>query len=222
MTPNQRSYRLVCLFVTVCLLIVAKSPAAENHHGEIPRPVTVADAIRMTRLGVPSYMDDDVFGSGVAVFSPNGKRFAVILKKGDLGHNSNSYSVLVFKTAHALYSRKPEAVVTMSSSSNREAIIGLKWLGGSDTLSFIGENRGTSPQVYAFHLTTKLIEQLTHHPTPVISYDVSEDGNVLVFETDPPLRNDADTPRTRREGFIITAHRLDEVLCESERQLPVR
>src|SRR5579859_6445262 len=48
------------------------------------RPVTVADSIQMTRLGDPSYTDGAPSKGIVAKFSPDGKRFVVVLKKGNL------------------------------------------------------------------------------------------------------------------------------------------
>src|SRR6266403_1093512 len=62
------------------------------------RSVAVADTIRMTRIGGsvhPAVRPK----SGFAVFSPDGKRFAIVVCKGNLKTNANDYSLLVFRTA---------------------------------------------------------------------------------------------------------------------------
>ena len=62
--------------------------------GRTKRPVTVADSIQMTRLGDVKYSDGAPSNGIVAKFSPNGRYFVVILKKGNLEANTNEYSVV--------------------------------------------------------------------------------------------------------------------------------
>ena len=51
----------------------------------------------MTRLGDPRY-NDGVSSKGlVAKFSPDGKRFVVVLRKGNLETNTNVYSLILFE-----------------------------------------------------------------------------------------------------------------------------
>src|SRR6266581_4288845 len=63
------------------------------------RAITVADAICMTKLGDYDY---SVWGASsrgrVAQFSPDGKKFIVVFRKGNLQTNNNDYSVLLWKS----------------------------------------------------------------------------------------------------------------------------
>src|SRR5207244_1374962 len=86
------------------------------------RPATVADSIQMTRLGDSLYTDGWPSKGMVAKFSPDGKQFVVILKKGNLEANSNEYSLVLFQTAEVFQSPKPRVLVSLASSSNRPAI----------------------------------------------------------------------------------------------------
>src|SRR6266478_1076498 len=72
---------------------LAKSESAPQK-----RPVTVADSIRMTRLGDPLYFAGGPSKGLVAKVSPDGKRFVVVLRKGNLENNTNEYSLILFET----------------------------------------------------------------------------------------------------------------------------
>src|SRR3981189_1042313 len=78
-------------------------------------PVTVADSIQMTRLGDLSYTDGNPSKGIVAKFSPDGKHFVVILKKGNLGANTNEYSLVLFQTAAVFQSPEPQVLVSLAS-----------------------------------------------------------------------------------------------------------
>ena len=86
------------------------STAQNTTVGLTKRPVTVADSIQMTRLGDPSYTDGAPSKGIVAKFSPDGKHFVVILKKGNLEANTNEYSLVLFQTAEVFQSPEPRGL----------------------------------------------------------------------------------------------------------------
>jgi len=163
----------------------------------------------MTRIGVPGYMDDSA--SNVAQFSPDQTRFALVLKKGNLAHDTNEYT-LTFRTRDALSSAKAEATLKMESASNREAIKTVRWLSDNRRLLFIGESPAAMPQIYSFDVMTRRLKQITHHANPIVAFDASADGKVIVFEADPPVKDIMDTPEVRRAGFYATGEDLGEIL----------
>jgi len=200
------------LSLTAVLLSAMTSSALQIHSQRPGRAVTVKDAIEMTRLGEPLY----AAGSSnfrVAHFSPDGNRFIIILTKGDLEHNTNQYSVLLFKTSTALISPKPEVLLTMSSSSNREAIRNLKWLADNNSIAFIGEEPGSSPQVYTFNIRTKSLKRVTNHSTPVVAFDAAANGDEIIFEADPPSAKLAHAERVLRNGIVVTNQPLRQLLA---------
>jgi hypothetical protein len=198
--------------LTVVLLVAATSSGQQGKPQRSQRAVTVTDAIEMTRLGDPSYFNNSpVFQ--VANFSPDGTRFIVILTKGDLKHNTNRYSLLLFKASRVFNSPKPEVILTMSSSSNREAIKDLKWLADNETVVFIGENLRESPQVYTLNIRTKLLTRLTDHLTPIVGLDTTENADDLIFEADPPNKRIIDTQQVRRDGIVVTSQLLRQLLA---------
>src|SRR6266850_6037053 len=70
-------------------------------HSQTKHPVTVADSIKSTITMLDDYRyPTGVYGAGsLAVFSPDEKRFAIVLRKGDVERNVNEYSILLFQTS---------------------------------------------------------------------------------------------------------------------------
>lgn len=184
------------------------------------RRVSVADTIETTHLVTPRE-DRDSFHpaqDSVAWFSPDHSRFALLLRRGDLVHNTNRYTLLVYRTRKALISSRPEAVVRMSSSSNRPAICDVKWLADGHKLLFIGERPHAIPQIYSFDVPEKRLERLTSARTPIVSFDASDDGSVILFEAEPPAENLLDRAAVRRHGFVIAGEDLATILLAGDKQ----
>jgi dipeptidyl aminopeptidase/acylaminoacyl peptidase len=133
------------------------------------RPVTVSDAIRMTRIE----------GRGdIALFSPDYRRFVLVFKKGNLESNQVEYSLLLFRADEVFSAPKPKRLVTMSSSSNRPALHNVRWI-DNHTVAFLGENPGQTQQVYIINCDTHRIDQLTHHGTNVSAYQIAPNGDMF-------------------------------------------
>lgn len=183
------------------------------------KPVTVADSIRMTCLGIPDdwlsgddrYLEDEGL---VAHFSPNGKRFFVVLKSGNLDQNSNRYSIVLFETAQAFHATGQQPILTLESSSNEEAIKKPKWLDDNETISFIGQTANDLSQVFVFNIARKRLEQLTNHPTSIIDYAIGSGGKTVMFMAYPPIDDTATAERVRRVGIIVTTQWLSDLLQE--------
>ncbi|HET6929229.1 MAG TPA: hypothetical protein VFI45_02825 [Candidatus Acidoferrum sp.] len=157
------------------------SPAARSQHAEATgakRAFTVQDAIRMKRLADPD--------RGAAIFSPDGKQFAILLKQGNLVRNTNDFSLQVFDTRDALTNPKARLHVEMSSSSNRDAIKQVKWLADSRTILFLGEQPDRLPQVYSLDTITGHIRMRTVSRKPINGFDASQDGTEILYVTDHP------------------------------------
>jgi hypothetical protein len=166
------------------------------------RPVTERDIIRMTRLGDSIYLQGGNSKGRVALFSPDGTRFVISVVKGNLENNTNEYSLLLFETAHSFEGPQPVTLLTLASSSNRPAIGNTRWL-DSRSITFLGERVGELPQVYRLDLRTRTLEQLTHHPTAVVAYDVTPDGREILYAAERQLRPLVNTREARRNGIIV-------------------
>lgn len=176
-------------------------------------PVTVAESIRMTRLGNEDYFSGDSSKGHVAQFSPDGKHFVISLRKGNLERNTNEYSLLLFQTADALRSPKPDLLLTMSSASNQAAIGDIKWMSDNETICFLGEQEGETAQVYTFNIRARKFRKLTRHPTSVSAYDVTTDGREVLYLAHPPPRSGINSGQARRDGIAITTQHLYDIFA---------
>src|ERR1700730_1456118 len=87
------------------------------------RRATVADSIEMNRIAGSSSSHNRYTGassSDFAVFSPNGKQFVIVMKRGNIAKNTNDYSMLLFQTDRVFEAPVPKTVASFASSSNRE------------------------------------------------------------------------------------------------------
>ena len=138
-TKSQALLHRLVLTSSVCLTLCSSSAFCSDQPAEIPmtstltaqsatvagfskRPVTVADSIQMTRLGDLIYAEGAPSKGITAKYSPDGKHFVAILKKGNLEANTNEYSLVLFQTSEVFQSPEPRVLVSLASSSNRPAI----------------------------------------------------------------------------------------------------
>lgn len=166
---------------------VARTKGRESEGAIVKRQVTVADSIEMTQLGDRSYAGGVPSKGIVAKFSPDGRRFVVVLKKGNLDHNTNDYSLILFETSTAFQSPEPKLLVSMSSSSNRPAIQNAAWLDDNDTVLFLGEHPGEQTQLYSIKCSSKELKKLTNHATSVVSFVATPSGDKVVFAAENPV-----------------------------------
>jgi dipeptidyl aminopeptidase/acylaminoacyl peptidase len=175
------------------------------------RPISVADVIQMTQV-----VEDSA--GRIAWFSPDGSQFVLVLKRGNLERNTNDFDLLRYRTADALHSAESEVLLTMSSSSNGDAIKDVKWMRDNRTIVFLGECPDELSQVYAFDTKEKRLHAVTRSAIAVEGYDISADGHEIVYITKPGR----ETPRLKRETenavIVSEGETLGELLNDNRDQ----
>jgi hypothetical protein len=177
---------------------------------ERQRPVTIADTIEMTEFGDQGYMNGLSARNKVALFSPDGGRFVIVVKKGNLARSTNDYSLLLFRTAQALQSPPPQLLASFSSSSNRPAIQQMTWL-DNHTIAFLGENPGGMQQLYTVDCNTSEVTKLTNHSTGLASYAISPDHGEVFYTSGKP-RESLINERIERLGFVVGSQPLADLV----------
>jgi hypothetical protein len=175
------------------------------------RPVHVQDVIEMTRLADSDYFLGDSATGRVAHFSPNGKKFVVILKKGNVQRNRNEFSLFLEWTEKAIRFPAPKKLITMYSVSNRDAIAEVKWL-DNDVVAFLGESGQKPAQVYTLNTRTLLLERRTAHPTPIVAYDITATGDEIVYIAEPLSSGRRERDPQCQQEVVITNQRLSDLL----------
>src|SRR6266481_1003096 len=97
------SWRSLFCSVVVSFLLNASAPGTRvlDHQKVMlgkaaTRPVTVADSIGMKTLADSNYFVGYSVVDPVVHFSPDGTKFVVVLRKGNLQQNTNEYSLFLW------------------------------------------------------------------------------------------------------------------------------
>ncbi len=180
------------------------SPVARASPAALAPPVTVTDIIGMTTIGSRQrgYGDEDY-----NVVSPDGARVAAVVKRGNLQRNTVDYALLLFRTAELSRSPKPDTVLQLASSSNRPAIVHVRWLSDNATLTFLGEQPGELPQVYTLDTRTRELTAHTHAATVITAFDVAAAGEPIVYAAATPI-DTAGYAAMRQHGFVVGHRQL--------------
>ena len=191
---------------------VARTAAVQSTAaGLTKRPITIADSIQMTRLGVPSYIDGASSKGIVAKFSPDGKHFVVVLNRGNLEANTSEYSLVLFQTAKVYQSPEPQVLISLASSSNRPAINNVVWLDDNDTILFSGERPGEQTQLYSLKCSSKELTKLTSHTTNLTSFVTTASGEVIVYTAKNPVSTFL-TGSVSRNGIVVTNEWITDLI----------
>ena len=190
---------LVLLYPWEGLLADGAEKAQTAQRSGTVRSVTVADSIEMTR------------SESGAKFSPDGTKFVVVLRKGDLEQNTNQYSLLLWSTDGIFHSASAQTLVTMSSSSNRPAIQNITWMRDNTTIAFLGENPGDVQQLYTVNALTHNVRKLTSHPTSLLCYSMTPQHDHFAYVAEAPFESLVDD-QARRKGIVISTQRIDLLL----------
>lgn len=192
--------------------MTSTSPVPSIAAGESKkRTVTVADSIQMTRFGDPIYVDGAPSKGIVANFSPDGKSFVVLLKKGNLETNTNEYSLVLFETGESFQSPKPRVLVSLASSSNRPAIDHVRWLDDDDTILFLGERPREQTELYSLKCSTKEMTKLTSSATYLTSFVATESGEQIAYTAKNPFSTFL-TENALRNGIAVTNERITDLI----------
>ena len=214
-----RGAGLVVSFALCSILISCVAPAlgftAQSYTADgdpkakANRPVTIEDAIEMTRLADPIYLGGGGSTGRVAIFSPDKSKFVVVLRKGHISTNRNEYSLILWQMQGVFSTAQPDIVLRIESSSNRPGIEAVRWLGDNETVMFLGEHSGETHQVYRFNCRTRELTRITDSPTNVISYGLGT-GNTIAYtaETVETLSK----PSWQRFGRPISTQLVTDVL----------
>ena len=168
-------------------------------------PVTIADGVAMTHLAGAEYFAGESSKDRVALFSPDKEHFVILLRKGVIESNTNEFVMLLFRTASVLREPGYSVLAKMASSSNRDAIRNVKWSADSRTIAFIGENPSEPAQVYEVNIETRLVRRITRHPTSIMDFDLSADGETVLFAAEPGLRGNGAREMSSPEGEVRIA-----------------
>jgi dipeptidyl aminopeptidase/acylaminoacyl peptidase len=196
--------------LTAALLLPLSLQSAS---AEAKRDITVEDTITMTRWGDVPYFWGNNPDANIATYSPDGKHFVIVLRKANIKTNKNEYSIYLYTTSTIFKSAKPVLLLTRGSETNYAAIRGVKWLDDSRTLAFIADSGDGIFQVYTLNVQTRGLVQRTFHATGVDKYDISPQGNRILFTAKVKVKS-ALNEEQRVHGVVIENQALEDIIAE--------
>lgn len=156
-----------------------------------------------------------------ARFSPDGRKFAVVLKKGNLKTGLNEYRLLIYDAgevqAGLTRPGRPEPVemARFDSSSNRPGIADVRWLSDSRSLAFLAENPGETAQVYTVGIGDRAPRRLTNHPTTVLDFDLNGTSDWLIYAALAPL----DWSERNARGYAVGLEFIADIAGDGRKTL---
>lgn len=187
-------------FVVLLQIVVLATTAAPDDRSRRPlRRLDVRDSIEATRV-VHEYADNGV------LISPDGTKYLVVLHRGDVARNGSWIELLVGSTQSLAAASKGSIVARLFSKSTAQVndlIKGIRWLGDNQRVTFLWNDGRRSPGIVEFNLNTHRMRTLVRHRMPIAQYDVSKDGNTIVFSAQPAPDNEK-ISRLKHNGFAVT------------------
>lgn len=183
----------VVLFIAGLISLASLSVVAQER-----RPLTVEDCIESTRVL-------SVFGNDPVLISPDGKKYLVVLQTGDLSRNG-SWIELIAGSTTSIQAAKPNTIARLFSQSRAEAndlIKNVRWLSDNDHVSFLWDDGHAPRRLVEVSVQTHHVEELTHHRTPVVDYDIGNNGKTIIFIAQA-AHDEAMVSEFTRKGFTIS------------------
>ncbi len=209
-SPFAARARIICVLLT----IPQAQLFAQAHPHSVGRPLSVSDLVGLGALVTWR-------PANIAAFSPDGRRVAMVVQRGDLVHNRIVYTFLVIPLTPGADSRPiVDTVLTLAAVPAAPPMHALQWLGDNATLVFLGsgeregspvggvvrdslaEQLASRPQVYALNIWTRRLRRLTAAPGGVTSFSMTPSGTTLTYGV-PVEAEHVDAQTRAAHGFTV-------------------
>lgn len=183
------------LLATAIVLLWTTPPAAV---ARTPAGPSVRDVVEFTKIVQPEGRQDEDIRRQV---SPDGTRAFIVVRRGNVAIDKNHYEIQLLSLKPEVLSRSrppaPETVFALDSDRDpydQDMVVQeVRWL-GNDALVFKGRIEDNLNQAYRLDLRTRRLTRLTGGDTPVVSFEVSQDGRRIVYAAqvpNPPMKEGA-------------------------------
>src|ERR1700724_2285782 len=166
---------------------------------DLKRPFTVADSIEATQVLYDR-------ATGPALVSPDEKGYLVVLQRGDVGRNGSWVELLFGSLASVQAAGRATTVsrlFTRSTARARDLIQNVRWLNDNRHVVFLWDDGQERPRIVCVDVRTHRMQTLVRHSTPIVMYDVTADGQTIVFMARLP-RDIVKNAILERAGFAVS------------------
>ncbi len=187
----------LCLFLWMTVMCLSRLVGQE-----VKKPFTVADSIEATEVLQGPLMSND------------GQRYIVVLHHGDIARNGSWIELLYGSIRSANTTCKPSVVARLFSTSTvgaRDLIKDVRWLDDNEHVTFLWASGKMPASIVAVNVRTRQVKTLVSHSTPIAAYDISHDGQVIVFVAEAQ-RNASNEDALAQKGFVVAEQSLESIL----------
>jgi len=196
--------RKVCvLLLPMCAILSSNWLRGQD----LKRAFTVVDSIEATQV-----LQDRA--NGPALVSPDERRYLVVLQRGDVARKGSWVELLSGSLASVESATETNIVsrlFTKSTAPARDLIRNVRWLADSRHVAFMWDDGSERPRIVSVDVLTHRRQTLVRHPTPMMMYDISRDGQTIVFIAQSPCG----TPKNAvlaRDGFAVGVQSIWTIL----------
>ena len=201
---------LIAILLSSGLTAVGQSNSGSVSASAPTVPLTAEDRTRIAAIreqAAPALTVSDLIGLTTVdstAFSLNGEYIAVVISRGDLTHNTLDAKILVYRTAELQSNPRPVSSCELSAVSDAPIITGLKWLTSNEEVAFLGQQGEQLQQVYVLDIRTNKLRQVSHSPTKVRLFIVTDGGDFLYAANPPASKPEpAEYAAMRARGFAV-------------------
>ncbi|MDB5581683.1 MAG: hypothetical protein JWR80_6859 [Bradyrhizobium sp.] len=212
MTPSRSTAstlrKIILLSSTVLSCLVGQALSAQGTNPGLRERagISVEDVVRQATAGDPGRISANGPGK-VDIRSPNGERYALVIRRGNLASKTNDADLLVGDVRDLMVGGKPRLVAHFSSASNQQPIALVRWLSDNRTIIFAG-TQGTAPtQIFRLDIGARVPKPLTATKAQLTWYDITADGKWLVT-IDANTAHSAQHSAALRDGYLVEAKTL--------------
>jgi dipeptidyl aminopeptidase/acylaminoacyl peptidase len=181
-----RSAALVAATLPGCVCELAAQPASTAP--------TVTDVVEFTRIVFPREANEDELRAQI---SPDGTRAFVVTRTANTRTDRNRYRFLLLDVRPDRLEGgrvgAPEVLLalepTLDNNASYPSVMDPRWV-GDGTIVFRARLDGGVYQAYKVDTRTRRLVQLTHSPTDVVAFSVSDDLRQIAYtaqQPNPPL-----------------------------------
>jgi hypothetical protein len=147
-------------------------------HAQSPKPpLTVREAIQATR--VVSNLNGDT-----VLISPDRKKYLVVLERGDIERNGTWIELLCGGNTSLNVASSPVTITRLFSKSTvgvHDLINNIQWMRNGKSVTFLWNDGSRPAYVASVDLKTRKVRSLVRHSTAIVKYDISANGEGVVF-----------------------------------------
>jgi hypothetical protein len=146
----------------------------------VPTDVQPADLMRLAQFGDPRTTDWNDRRSQLAVFSPDNRHVAIVVRRGDPETQTNVSELLVYRVDDLDRAEaRPLKTVRFASTTIYQPVAFVRWA-DARTLTFLASADDAPPSIYAQTLDTPAPVLVLRTGYPIAWYDLTDAGRRIV------------------------------------------